>query len=86
MLDHWSSMAYPTGMSSRVRLSEQLRRAVRDASISRYELSQRTGIDQSLLSRFLSGTSGLSLDSLDLIASELDLHLVAGKPRRTRSK
>jgi transcriptional regulator with XRE-family HTH domain len=56
-------------------LSEQLRQAIRDCGESRYALSKRTGIDQSTLTRFMSGERGLRLDVVDVLAEALGLEL-----------
>jgi hypothetical protein len=68
-------------------LSDQLRQAVRDAGkagCSRYRISKETGIDQSVLSKFVTGERGLSADSTDLLCEFLELDLV--KRRRGRRK
>ena len=64
-------------------LSEQLRQAIRDCGESRYALSKRTGIDQSTLTRFMSGERGLRLDVVDVLADVLGLEL---RPRKSRDK
>ncbi len=62
-------------------LSDQLRQFIETADVSRYRISQQTGISQSLLSRFMHGTAGLSVDSLDKLGEALDLQLIkAPKP------
>jgi hypothetical protein len=62
-------------------LSEQLRQAIRDCGESRYALSKRSGIDQSTLTRFMSGERGLRLDAVDVLADVLGLEL---RPKKTR--
>lgn len=62
-------------------LSEQLRHAIRDCGESRYSLAKRTGIDQSTLTRFMSGERGLRLDVVDVLAESLGLEL---RPKRVR--
>lgn len=57
-------------------LSDQLRQFIETADVSRYRISQQTGISQSLLSRFMHGTAGLSVDSLDKLGDALDLQLI----------
>lgn len=57
------------------KLSDQLRQAVESGGLSRYELAKRTGLDEGLLSRFVHGKSGLSMESIDLIAECLGLEL-----------
>lgn len=67
-------------------LSEQLRRAIRESEMSRYEIWQRTGILQSVLSRLVNGGT-VSLDTADKLAEVLGLELVAkGKPTKKRKK
>lgn len=63
-------------------LTDQLRQFIETAEVSRYRLSKQTGISQSLLSRFMHGTAGLSVDSLDTLADALDLELTKKKPTR----
>ena len=64
-------------------LSEQLRQVIRDCGESRYSLARRTGIDQSTLTRFMSGERGLRLDVVDVLADVLGLEL---RSRKTRGK
>ena len=59
------------------KVSEQLRAAIAAAPVSRYRLAKRTGLDQGLLSRFMHGHCGLSLESIDLLAEALGLELRA---------
>jgi DNA-binding phage protein len=64
-------------------IAEQLQEAIRDCGKSRYRLSQETGIDQSVLCRFLQGKSSLTLSSVDKVLNTLGLEVVI-KPRNTR--
>jgi plasmid maintenance system antidote protein VapI len=57
------------------RVSEQLRRALMNCGESRYQVSKMTGIQQSVLSRFVNGRHGLTLDTLDRLADYLELEL-----------
>jgi transcriptional regulator with XRE-family HTH domain len=56
-------------------LTDQLRQFIEDAGVTRYRLSQQTGIDQAVLSRFVRGTGGLSMDGLNTLADALNLEL-----------
>jgi transcriptional regulator with XRE-family HTH domain len=68
-------------------LSEQLREAIEKAGVSRYELSKKTGVSQSTLSKFILGQRpGLSFDALDRIGQELGLVLVVKKKSATKKK
>ena len=64
------------------RLSDEIRLAVERSSETRYAISKATGIAQEVLSRFVNGERGLSMDTLDTLAAYLDLHIKAGKPKR----
>jgi transcriptional regulator with XRE-family HTH domain len=61
----------------RLKLTDQLRRAMDASGVSRYRISQETGIAEATLSRFMSGKGGLSMEGLDAIADYLRLNIVA---------
>ena len=64
--------------------SDQLRRAVRESGMTRYALSKTTGVSQAVLCRFVAGTAGMSLDSIDRLMDVLGLEI---RPRkRARGK
>lgn len=67
-------------------LTDQLRKLIEDGELSRYQLWQQTGIDQAVLSKFVNGKGGLSMESLDKIGEVLDLQItkrpVAAKQRK----
>jgi transcriptional regulator with XRE-family HTH domain len=63
-------------------LSDQLRKIMDTCGLSRYAISKSCGIDQSALSRFMSGERGLSTENLDTIGQFLGLRLVSEKPRK----
>jgi hypothetical protein len=65
------------------KFSEQLRTAVRESEASRYQISKETGIDQATLSRFVAGTAGMSLDSVDRLMDALGLEI---RPRKRKGK
>lgn len=68
--------------TSRPKVSDQLRDIIRDCEHSRYEISKQTGIDQSALTRFMSGERGLSMTALDTLAEFLELDIA--QRRRTK--
>jgi transcriptional regulator with XRE-family HTH domain len=72
----------------RLKFSDQLRRAVDASGLSRYRIAKLLGVSESLLSRFMSGKGGLSLDTLDALAARLDLRIVGGgtTPAGTKGK
>ena len=66
---------------TRVKLSDQVRRAVADSGLSRYRICKQARIDQATFSRFMAGKVGLSLATLDTLAEVLKLRIVADKPK-----
>ena len=80
-----------TTMSKRAKVSEQLRKAVEQASVSRYAIYKATGIDQAVLSKFVRGERlGLSMETVDALCDYLGLELVPAekkpekKPKKNR--
>jgi hypothetical protein len=65
------------------KFSEQLRRAVREGESTRYALSKTTGISQAVLCRFVAGTAGMSLESIDRLMDALGLEI---RPRKRGRK
>jgi ribosome-binding protein aMBF1 (putative translation factor) len=55
------------------RFSDQIRAAVDVSGMSRYCICKRIGLPESSMSRFMSGKSGLSLETLDRLAELLKL-------------
>ena len=66
---------------------DELRQAIERSGKTRYRISNETGIAESVLSRFMHGKSGLSMESVDLICGCLGLRLVGpDKPRRQKGR
>lgn len=63
----------------RVKLSEQIRRAVDGCGVTCYRIWKETGIDPATLSRFMSGERGLPMKTLDTLADFLELNITTGK-------
>ncbi len=61
---------------SKPTLSDDLRRAIEQSSLSRYRISKETGIDQACLSRFKAGKVGLTTKNWDAIGRLLGLRIV----------
>jgi transcriptional regulator with XRE-family HTH domain len=74
----------------RTPISEQVRQAVRDCGLTRYEIAKRTGISNATLSRFIHGERGLSMEYLDTLGELLGLEIVVrhkpAKQRATQAK
>jgi transcriptional regulator with XRE-family HTH domain len=62
-------------MPKKLPLSEQVRKAIDAAGVTRYRIAKETGISESALSRFMSGERELSLPSVDRLADYLGLSL-----------
>ena len=64
-------------MSKKPKFSDQLRRAIETAPVSRYAIHKATGIDQAILSKFVRGERmGLSMETVDALCFYLGLKLV----------
>jgi transcriptional regulator with XRE-family HTH domain len=57
--------------------TEQLQRIIRNCGMTRYELAQRSGVAQAVLSNFMSGNRGMTTDTLDKLAPVLGLRISA---------
>ena len=88
VLDSARTNEYNSTMTKKSqKLSGQLRRAIEQSEMTRYEISKQTGIYQSVLSRFMHEQVGLSLESVDLICECLGLRLVAEeKPKKRKGR
>jgi len=56
-------------------ISEQLRDQIATSKLSPYELAEASGVDRSVLSRFLAAKRSLTLDTVDKLAEVLKLRL-----------
>ena len=64
-------------------LSDHMRDAIRASDMSRYAICKAVGWDQGAMSRFMSGRSGLSLQTLDRLADLLGLAIVT-RPKASK--
>ena len=71
-------------MSMMTSFSDQIRRAVDRSGYSRYRIWKEIGIDQAVMSRFMSGQGGLSIQSLDRLAKLLGLTVGVKKAKKGR--
>ncbi len=63
-------------MNARVTISESVRRAITGSALSRYEIAKRSGVGESVLSRFCRGERSMSLETLDRLADVLHLEMI----------
>jgi ribosome-binding protein aMBF1 (putative translation factor) len=69
------------------KLTDQLREAIDSSGMSHYRVSKEIGLDQSTLSRFMSGKAGLALNTVDRLGELLGLKLVVtSKPEKGKGR
>jgi transcriptional regulator with XRE-family HTH domain len=72
--------------TKKLSLSDQLRQFIETAGVSRYRISQETGISEPLLSRFMHGKAFFSEESLNTIAEALELELTKRSTTTAKSR
>lgn len=65
-------------------LQDRLRRAIDQSTLSRYAISQRSGVSQGQLSRFIHEENGLSVDNLEAVANAIGFEVIMRRKRRKR--
>ena len=71
-------------MSPMPPIYDEIRQSIAASPQSRYRLWQETGISQGHLSEFMAGTKGLSVESLEILADHLNLHIIT-RPKQAKS-
>jgi len=61
------------------KLTDQLRQAIDDCGLTRYEIAKQTGIDESALAKFYNGHRGLSMEALNALGEFLELKIILGR-------
>jgi transcriptional regulator with XRE-family HTH domain len=67
-------------------LTDQLRQAIDDSGVTRYEIAQKTGIDESALAKFYNGHRGLSMQALNALGEFLQLKITLGRKPSKKGK
>ncbi|HEX3658921.1 MAG TPA: helix-turn-helix transcriptional regulator [Pirellulales bacterium] len=67
-------------------LTDQLRTAIDDSGLTRYEIAKRTGIDESALAKFYNGHRGLSMEGLNALGECLGLSIVSRRKPAKKGK
>jgi transcriptional regulator with XRE-family HTH domain len=60
-------------------LTDQLRQAIDDCGLTRYQIAKATGIDESALAKFYNGHRGLSMEALNALGECLQLTITLGR-------
>jgi len=71
-------------MGKRISFSDQIRRAIESAPVTRYRIAQETEISEAQLCRFVQGDVGLSMGKLDRLADYLGLYVEIKQPRKLK--
>jgi hypothetical protein len=66
----------------RIKLSDQIRRAVDASDATRYRIAKTIDLDHAVMSKFMAGKTGLSMKNLDALADALGLDVVARWPAK----
>jgi hypothetical protein len=78
ILDKMASIRYDGGMAKRRSrlMTDQLRQAIDDSGLTRYQIAKGTGIDESALAKFYNGHRGLSMQALNALGEYLGLTII----------
>jgi DNA transposition AAA+ family ATPase len=88
-MDIKSSTGYNVNMANQPakKMSDQLRQAIDDCGLTRYQIAKETGIDESALAKFYNGHRGLSMNALNALGECLELTIIMRrKPNPKGSK
>jgi len=67
-------------------LTDQLRQAIDDSGMTRYQIAKETGIDESALAKFYNGHRGLSMEALNALGEFLQLKIMLGRKPSKKGK
>jgi hypothetical protein len=83
-----SSIVYNPRMprNRQKKLTDQLREAIDNCGITRYEIAKQTGIDESALAKFYNGHRGLSMEALNALGEFLELKITLGRKPDKKGK
>ena len=81
MLDNTASIRYDRSMEKKRSnlVTDQLRQAIDDSGLTRYQIAKATGIDESALVKFYNGHRGLSMNALNALGEFLQLTIILGR-------
>jgi transcriptional regulator with XRE-family HTH domain len=67
-------------------LTDQLRQAIDDSGLTRYEIAKAIRIDESALAKFYNGHRGLSMEALNALGEFLQLTITLGRKPGKKGK
>lgn len=67
-------------------LTDQLRQAINQSGLTRYQIAKATGIDESALAKFYNGHRGLSMEAMNALGEFLELTIVLGRKPSKKGK
>ena len=67
-------------------VSDQIRQAIDDSGLTRYRISQETGISETALALFYNGQRGLSMKALNALGEFLELKVTLGRKPESKGK
>jgi transcriptional regulator with XRE-family HTH domain len=67
-------------------VTDQLRQAIDDSGLTRYQIAKATGIDESALAKFYNGHRGLSMNALNALGEFLQLTIILGRGPEKKGK
>jgi len=67
-------------------LTDQLRQAIDDSGLTRYQIAKGAGIDESALAKFYNGHRGLSMEAMNALSEFLQLKITLGRKPGTKGK
>jgi transcriptional regulator with XRE-family HTH domain len=67
-------------------LTDQIRQAIDDSSLTRYRIAKETGISESALAQFYNGRRGLSMEALNALGEFLQLKIMLGRKPSKKGK
>ena len=67
-------------------LTDQLRQAIDDCGLTRYQIAKETGIDESALAKFYNGRRGLSMEALNALGECLQLSITMRRKPSNKGK
>ena len=67
-------------------LTDQIRQAIDDSGLTRYQIAKDAGIDESALAKFYNGHRGLSMEALNALGEFLQLRITLGRNPKKKGK